>query len=283
MAHSEDYAKRILKVLLYIEDHLDEDMSMEELAKVASHSPFHFHRIFHRIIGETIHSYIRRLRLEKAAMKLRYTEQPITEIALDSHYETPSAFTRAFIQSINESPRNYRTLYKEVNAMTKKIDELPMIHPEKIEKTTDLEVLFIRRLGEYSQSAHAAWTSMHSFIDSCRLDKSKLRYSGISHDDPGVTSEDKLRYDACILAPHGAVPTGEISRQTLKGGKYALFSHNGSYESLGETFDRIFLKWKPDSKEEFDYTRPCYEEYLHSEFAKSDPSKLVTKISIPLV
>lgn len=282
MDHPEDYVKRILKVLIYIEDHIEEEISIEELSKVACHSPFHFHRIFHMVVGETVYKYLRRLRLEKAAMKLRYTEQSITIIAIDANYDTPSAFTRAFKQSIGHSPRNYRTLYKEVNMMTKKIAELPKISPDKIEKTEDLNLLFIRRLGKYTESASQAWISMHAFIDENHLDRSKIRYFGVSHDDPRVTSEDKLRYDACILAPKNIQPKGEVGKQILKGGKYAIFTHNGSYDRLDETFDRIFLKWLPDSKESFDEIRPSFEEYFNIEFVKTDQNKLVTKIYIPL-
>lgn len=165
--------------------------------------------------------------------------------------------------------------------MTKKIMELPTIHPEKIEKISDLDLLFIRRLGKYTESASQAWESLHAYIDEHHLNRATLRYFGISHDDPRVTSEDKLRYDACILAPKG-IAKGKIGHQTLKGGKYALFTHKGSYASLDQTFDRIFLKWLPDSQEHFDDTRPVFEEYFNIEFAKTDESKLLTKIYIPL-
>ncbi len=282
MDHPEDYVKRILKVLIYIEDHIEDEISMEELAKIACHSSFHFHRIFHRVVGETSHKYVRRLRLEKAAKKLRYTEQPITEIALDSQYDTSSAFTRAFKQAVGKSPRNYRTLYKEVNAMTKKITELATITPETIVKISDMDLLFIRRLGKYSESACQAWESMHTFIEQHHLDRATLRYFGISHDDPSVTSEEKLRFDACIFVPRSIQFSGEIGRQTLKGGKYAIFTHYGSCDCLDEIFDRIFFKWLPDSKENFDEARPIFYEYFNIELAKTNESKFVTKIHIPL-
>lgn len=283
MNHPQDYVKKVLKVLIYIEDHIEEEMMIEDLAKIACQSPFHFHRIFHMVIEETVYKYVRRLRLEKAAMKLRYTDQPITEIAMDSQYDTPSAFTRAFKQCIGKSPRDYRTLYKEVNAMTRKITELPKISPDKIEAIEDLDLLFIRRFGKYTESASQAWVSLHAFIIENHLDRAKLRYFGISHDDPGVTSEDRLRYDACILAPKSIQAKGEVGKQILKGGKYAIFTHNGSYAGINETFDRIFLKWFPDSKETFDETRSCFAEYFNIEFAKTDESKLVTKIYIPIL
>ena len=283
MHHPENYVKSALKVLVYIEDHIDEDISIDDLNKISCYSPFHFHRIFHLVVGETLYHYIRRLRLEKAAMKLRYTDQSITRIALDAQYDTPSAFTRAFKHSIGQSPRNYRTLYKEVNAMTKKIAELPTISPDKIDKIEDLNLLFIRKLGKYTESATQAWISMHTFIDQHHLDRSKLRYFGISHDDPGVTSEDKLRYDACILPSANFQLQHGIGQEILKGGKYAIFTHYGSYDGLDVTFDRIFLKWLPNSQENFDETRACFTEYFNLEYVKTDPSQLVTNIYIPLI
>ena len=114
MGNPEDYVKRVLKVLIYIEDHIEEELSMDKLAKVACYSSFHFHRIFQAIVGETVHNYVRRLRLERAAGRLLHTERPVTDIALDAAYETPSAFTRAFKQCMGKSPRNYRALYVSV-------------------------------------------------------------------------------------------------------------------------------------------------------------------------
>lgn len=282
MDHPEDYVKRILRVLIYIEDHMDEEMSIEELAKVSCHSLFHFHRIFHMVVGETVNQYVRRLRLEKAASQLRYSSLPITDIAMDTQYDTPSAFTRAFRQAIGHPPRHYRKLYKEVHAMSKKMAELPKIAPDKLTKTEDLDLLFIRKVGDYSESGPQAWVNMHAFIDENHLDRTQLRYFGITHDDPHVTTEDKLRYDACILAPKTVQPKGLVGKQVLKGGKYAIFIHNGAYVGIDETYNRIFFKWLPDSQENLDEARPCFAEYFNIEFVKTDPCKLVTKIYIPL-
>jgi len=275
-----EYVKRILKVLIYIEEHIDEEMTLEQLAKIACYSPYHFHRIFQAIVGETAHKYVKRLNLEKAANKLRFTSQPVTDIALDASYDTPSAFTKAFKQNMGKSPKSYRTLYA---AVTQKIKEYPMIQPETIEKNIpDLNLLFVRRCGGYAKSSKEAWETIITFINESHLDKSKLRYFGISRDNPQVTSEDKLRYDAAILAPQ-AKEKGEVGRQVLKGGKYAIFKHQGPYTGLEDAFNKIFLKWLPDARETFDETRPVFCEYLHMEYVKTDPAKLVTKLYIPLV
>src|SRR5262245_37587423 len=67
----EDYRRRMLSVLVHIQQHLDDELTLEELARVASFSQFHFHRLFRGLIGESVKEHVRRLRLERAAHQLR--------------------------------------------------------------------------------------------------------------------------------------------------------------------------------------------------------------------
>ncbi len=73
MDQEKEYVKRVLKVMVYIDEHLDKDLTLEGLAQIACYSPFHFARIFQAILKETVHGYVKRLRMQKAAGKLRYT------------------------------------------------------------------------------------------------------------------------------------------------------------------------------------------------------------------
>lgn len=283
MSQEEEYVTRILKVLIYIEENIDENLSLESLAKIACYSPFHFHRIFQAIVGETVHDYVKRLRMQIAAGKLRYTEQPVTTIALDASFETPSAFTRAFKQFMGSSPRNYRSLHTAINVMTQKIKELPMIKPEKIEKSmSDLHLLFVRRYGDYSESSCEAWKAMINYINENHLDRSTLRHFGICHDNPQITSTEKLRYDAAILSPSSDKGKGEVGHQVIRSGKYAIFVHKGSYDGLEEAFNRIFVKWLPDSSEKYDESRIPFCEYLNMQLIHTAPDSLLTKLYIPL-
>ena len=97
---------RILKVLVYIESHLDEELSLEKMAKIASISPFYFHRLFRGLVGEPLAEHVKRLRLQRAAERLQYSDTAITDIALDLGYESPSAFTKVFNQVMGKSPGN---------------------------------------------------------------------------------------------------------------------------------------------------------------------------------
>lgn len=117
---AEEYVRRVLKVMIYIEEHIDEDLTMEKLAKVGCYSPFHFQRVFQAVVGETIHGYVKRLRMQTAAGRLRYTDSTVTEIALDANFETPSAFTKAFKQYMGSSPRSYRSLHTAIHTINQK-------------------------------------------------------------------------------------------------------------------------------------------------------------------
>src|SRR5262245_7122707 len=97
------YRQRILKVQLFIQEHLDEELSLERLARVAHFSPYHFHRIFRGLVGEGVTEHVRRLRLESAAVALKTTERSIIQVALDAGYGTHEAFTRAFRQQFGVS------------------------------------------------------------------------------------------------------------------------------------------------------------------------------------
>lgn len=94
----------------YIRTHLNEPLNREMLAEVAGFSVPHFHRVFTAHVGESAASYVRRLRLERAARKLRMGAVNITEVALAAGYDTHAAFSKAFKQQFGLSPREFRQL-----------------------------------------------------------------------------------------------------------------------------------------------------------------------------
>ena len=98
----QSYRQRILRVLVYLQQHLDEPLPLEDLARVACFSPYHFHRVFRGMVGESVKEHVRRLRLERAAQRLKATGQSVTAIALDDEGLTSA---EAFAQVLNEPPK----------------------------------------------------------------------------------------------------------------------------------------------------------------------------------
>jgi AraC family transcriptional regulator len=104
------HEERLDTVKHYIREHIHEPLTREVLAAVAGFSVPHFHRIFTTHTGENISNYVRRIRLERAARKLRMGAVDISEVALAAGYDTHAAFGRAFKQQYGLNPSDFRAL-----------------------------------------------------------------------------------------------------------------------------------------------------------------------------
>ena len=100
----------IMKVIDYIEDHLDRKLSLDEIADKAGYSKFHLNRMFSERVGLTLYKYIQTRRLTVAAEKLVNTKKPIIDIAYESHYDSQQSFTYAFKQLYLCTPQRYRII-----------------------------------------------------------------------------------------------------------------------------------------------------------------------------
>src|SRR5690349_21467375 len=104
-----EYTRRMHAVVEFIDRNLDGKLDLASLAGVAHFSPYHFHRLFHALMGEALGDYVRRRRLELAAVRLRSQPQiPVTQIALAVGFGSAEAFSRAFRARFASSPTQYR-------------------------------------------------------------------------------------------------------------------------------------------------------------------------------
>jgi AraC family transcriptional regulator len=105
-------------------------------------------------------------------------------------------------------------------------------------------------------------------------------FIGICHDDPEVTPQDKIRYDACVRVDENFSPEGEIGVQVIPGGEYAVTTHFGPYQKLGDTYTKLLGQWLPHSGREM-RSAPCFEVYLNDP-QSTEPRDLITDIYAPL-
>jgi AraC family transcriptional regulator len=102
------YHESINNVLNHISAHLDGDLSLETLAGIAHFSPFHFHRIFKDVVGQTLNQVVNRARLEHAAKLMRSDPRlRALDAALRCGYESAAGFSRAFKKQYGLSPRQW--------------------------------------------------------------------------------------------------------------------------------------------------------------------------------
>lgn len=224
------YERCVQRVIEEIAGGLDRALRLEALAELTLLSPFHFHRVFRGMVGETALELARRLRLERAAWQLT-GEQPITEIAFDAGYETHEAFTRAFRQRYGMSPSEFRQRQRadgcalppgwELAARSgvhfSPTGEVPrfqpfysrgeaMKFPVEIEARPELRVAAVRHVGPYAQVA-AAFQKLGELAGRAGLFAEAMRTReapkmvGLYHDDPESVPATELRADAGWSSP----------------------------------------------------------------------------------
>lgn len=103
-----DQAGIIRDLLAWLESHLDQPLSLDNVSTKAGYSKWHLQRMFKDVTGHAIGAYIRARRLSKAAVALRLTSRPILDIALQYRFDSQQTFTRAFKKQFNQTPAWYR-------------------------------------------------------------------------------------------------------------------------------------------------------------------------------
>lgn len=272
----DDYLQSVYKVILYIENNSQDEMTLEELSKVAGFSKYHFHRVFKSIIGESLGDYIRRVRLQKTTIKFK-SNRNITQIAMESGYETNASFTKAFKKHFGVAP-------KEFSADAKQIKGTSMLTPKFVE-IEPIDVLYVRKTGIYNTSCGEAWEILMKFAYEQKIKYKKNLLGkdaialGIGHDNPNVTEPEKLRCDACISwDDKSVIAIGEVQSKTVSGGKYAVFLHKGSYENLKATYDQVG-DWIVENGTAL-RDEPMFERYLNRDPRRTKPENLRTEIYV---
>lgn len=263
-----EYLERINKVLEYIENNLGTKLPLHTLANVAGFSPFHFHRIFHSIVGETVQEYVKSMRLALAARKLLYSPNlSITDLALDCGFSAQSDFARSFKSKYGVSASKFikakRDKDKEV-CILKRVEVLPEPRENKAEyfknvkviELPDFNIAYIRNVGlskvykstkiEKSYGRLFRWAKTRDIMNKDTI------ILGLTLDNPEITPLEKCRYDSCITVPEGICPDGEIGVRTINSeGKYAAYTFNNIgpefYKTFFDTTAFIYGWWIPEN------------------------------------
>jgi AraC family transcriptional regulator len=279
----------ILRVLIYIEEHLNETLELEVLAKIARISPYYFHRLFRVYLNETVADYVKRLRLQRAAQHLQYSNTPITDIALEIGYETPSSFTKVFNQVMGQSPSKYRKamqpLLKAIMERTKSSQEEKIILKPKYINREDEEILFARQTGDYNETPDKAFFTLKQFLTDQGIDLPNIKaFYGIALDDHHIVQRTMCRFDACASLKPVVQEKGEVGKKVLRGGRYAVFTHHGkgTPDEIEETLDNILRIWYPSLKEESLGDSAPFFEFVHCLDKTTPEDNRQTNIYIPL-
>jgi AraC family transcriptional regulator len=300
-----EYMARINRVIDHIDRRIGESLRLEDLARVANFSPFHFHRIFGAMVGETLNVWIQRRRAEKAAAcLLAYPAMPITSIALDCGYSGSDAFARAFREHFGMSATEWRgepgRQWRKNRQMDRKAGQAPSLdsgydggeihaarsqfmdkskYKVEVKEMPPLTVAYVRHIGPFQGVAMAfqklmQWAGPRGLI---RFPQTQML--AIYHDSPHITETDKLRSDACITVPLDTKVEGEIGKTDIPGGLFAVAHAEITQDEFGQAWDAL-MDWLAGSGYQPD-DRSCYEMYLND--PKSHPEgKFIIDICEPI-
>jgi AraC family transcriptional regulator len=281
------YRQRVTRVIEYIYNNLENDLSVDSLAEVAFMSPFHFHRIYRELAQETLNASIRRLRLQRAAVELIRSKQPIARIARQAAYGSQEAFSRAFTRQFGETPTEYRE-FKQKGKQWREEPFIAMLPAQQKEYTEmyQVEIVDFERLplvgyqhkGDYMEIG-STFEKLFVYAASHDLLSDQTRSIGLYYDDPKSVITNQLRAIACITLSQGVALSDSDSlpeSTEIPAGRCATLVFKGSYAELEKPYDWLFGHWLPQSGyEAADF--PCFEEYLNDP-KETPPSELLTKI-----
>lgn len=289
---SVEYTRRIRKALEFVDQHIDEVIRLEDLAKASHFSAYHFHRIFHAMMGETVNDYVQRKRMEKAVYRLLGRPAlSITEVAELGGFSSSANFARAFKQyfgvsaselrngkdsdpasiekgKIGKIYRKYGKAFNLRDLYSQFVTDTTVFEPEKlkeilmnvkVENVSEKPVVYLSSARGYElDSVYATWEKIIHWADSRGIENDWPTRFALCHDNPAITPEDKCRYDACILADAGIETAAPYHRTVIPGGKYAVAYFKDDASKINQFMTELCSQWLCNSGYEPDDFPPIF-------------------------
>jgi AraC family transcriptional regulator len=280
------YRNRINRVIKAIIRDPSGDWTTPALTRLAGVSAFHFHRIFRAMTGETMFAFLQRRRLLRAIELINESRFTLTEVALESGFDSSSSLSRAFRKHFNCSPTEYRRerpplLLPPPRPHPNGKNNLPL----EIKKARARHAVIVERKGMVDQSfdraAREAFDVLISEIKRVNCWHAVRECIGMCPDEADMVPDAEARYRAGFIY-QGELPpmSDEVQRVTIPGGKWAVSVHQGSYETLWQSWNRLYRSWLPVSGYAPRDVAP-FEIYLNNP-KKVPPEELRTEIWIAI-
>ncbi len=266
----------VYNTLSFIEQNYDRVISVKELEAVSHYSYRNIQRIFRYTCGETIGAYQKRLRVENAYKMILYGTDTLTSIALHVGFANVASFSKAFRQHFQLSPSDAKT--QKIPLLTR-ADILPVEAGQLLQP----ELLYLPPVTVYYRSAFINYidTEIEAQWDRFmqhRFPGPGVALYGIVADEPLIREHLNCRYDTCSSAQ---ALNGNLPSKSIGGGRYARFTHYGNYETIEETYCKIYAGWILTTQLRFG-PGPVIEQYHKHPDNTDTAAELVTYIWLPL-
>ncbi len=275
-----DYAARITRAMALIAARPDDPPGLETLADAAAFSPFHFHRVYRAISGETPAQTAARARLMGAAVALLKSADTVAVVAKRAGYGSQAAFTRAFRAAYGIPPAAYRArggLGFPIDRDTK--EERAMFEVE-IRESAPMRLAVLRHLGVF-EGIGAAFDRLMAWGGGRGLIRAETRFVALYLDDPTSMPDAALRSEAGFTVGREVAGEGEVRVvEVPRFARVAALRFKGPYAELERAYDWLYGRWLPGSGEE-PADAPVMEEYLN-DCRALPPAEWLTDVLLPL-
>lgn len=258
----ENYIRRIEIVQDYIEEHMEEELKIVTLAKVAGFSEYHFSRIFVGVLGENIAQYVKRIRMEKSLFYLAHrNELSVIQISFKVGYQDSNVFTRAFKAYFGISPTKYRKEYSKNCKEPIYLSDYSKSRPEqndrgypvrglvRVEDLPEQKVIYTRHMGDYKSLAIQFPFLLKKLLVFAKKEQLLNQRSNqilvMYHENPEFTDSDKFRTSICLRVPDASVISGndKIGEMAIPKGKYAIGYFKISQEEFPDAWNFMYKEW----------------------------------------
>ena len=256
----------INKAISYIFDHIEEDITVDDVANHCCYSKYHLMRMFKEHTDEALYQFIKRVRLERSAWRLKVEKgKSISEIGADYGYSS-SNFATAFKKHLNLSPADFRKKSEQMVQQSSFSHGISMDELEEAEKLITIEqlpeylVVYERKKGNY----HDLPEEWCRFIKKYEhLSSDSTLYIEATIDDPSMTDENRCMYELCQTISPECLTQKENSgllTHTFEGGEYAVYHFKGFPQFLFMVYQEIFCRWLSKTGNKLD-DRPIFDIY----------------------
>ncbi len=275
-----DYEARVRRVLEHVHAHLDAPLDLNRLADIACLSPYHWHRVYLGLQGETVHATVTRLRLQRAAKLLIRGELSLQRIACMSGYSAVPPFARAFKTAYGLSPGRYRNCGAHAPYRERVSSSDGPASRIEVRDEPGYRCVAVPHTGRYLE-VDRAFSELFLRLARAGMAVRSMGSLGVYFDDPNAVAESRLESLACAIGVPEDADIDALERYDVPSGPHAVLAHRGPYDALEDAYGWLFGHWLPESGHE-PADAPVYELYLNDP-RDTPPMKLRVDICLPLV
>lgn len=245
--------KIVTEAIEYILLNIGDNVCLERVAENCHVSVSYMSRLFKKHTGETVYAFIKRIKMEQSAMRLKMElDRDITDIGQDYGYSA-SNYSTAFSQYHKIPPSHFRSMVtkdeKEIRRIKEAIDE-----KIRIEHNQDYLVMYERTIGNYAKMREAWCNFMKKYEKD--IDQDTILFER-TFDDPTITDKNQCIFDICMTTK---TPEKYENTCILVGGKFAVYRYQGYISEIYPLNQQLVGIWFPFSHHEID-ERYSYDRY----------------------